>query len=329
MTDIISLPDSVDAHSLAEWVELVMLIDNIDDFSTTEMLAMFPSGRRPPVQDVEIALGLIEDRSVAGPSLYPFRRIGDRVLRAGHADSGTGPVDDCVYTFFKVACMQFAPWVQQFRAHEIGSLFDYPVRDAMMAWLGAGSRGLVFGWPPREGRPASLVDAVSWLAGQLGLPDGDLDRPPDGNDGGVDCVVWKPPHDERSGFPVWLVQASVEHSIVEKATHVIPLEGWKRWIKFGAGPVTVFATPHSIPRGSNVWMDLNDAAVLVADRDRLINQLHEAGIAGTPPPWLNELCNFVAEQVDTIRNLPDGEPAPRVRRRKRERTSDHVDPLAR
>jgi len=199
----------------------------------------------------------------------------------------------------------------------------------MNKWLGDGSRSLIFGWPPRDGRPADFIDAVTWLAEQVGLPDGDLDRPPDANDAGVDCVTWKPSGDGRSGFPIWLIQASVEYDVVHKAGQSIPIEAWKRWIKFGAGPVTVFATAHSVPRGSNAWMELNDLAVQVVDRNRLIGLLDDAGIAHSQPDWLKDICDFVAAQLYEIRNPPEDVPSPRVRRRKRERTSDHADPLAR
>lgn len=329
MTEFVALPETLDPHSLAEWAELVMLIDGVDDFSVTEILALFPSGQRPPAQDVEMALSLIEHRAAASPSLYPFRRIGDRILRAGHAESGAATIDECMYMFMRIACLQNPPWQQQGRADLVGALFDYPVRDAMLSWLGDGSEGVVFGWPPRDGRPSRLVDAVSWLAERLGLPDGDLDRPPDGKDGGVDCVVWKPPHDERTGFPIWLVQASVQHDVIDKATHVIPIESWKRWIKFGAGPTTVFATAHSVPKGSSVWMDLNDAAVQIADRERILHYLDRAGVAAARPEWYGELCGFVGQQVEAVRTPATEEAVPRVRRRKRERTTEHADQRAR
>ncbi len=329
MTEVVTLPETLDSQSLAEWIELVILVDQVNDFSITEMLALFPSGQRPPVQDIEMALSVIEDRAAAAPTLYPLRRQGDRVVRAGHSDSGAEAVDECIYLFLKVACLQYAPWAQQRRADLVGSLFDYPVCEAMMSWLGEGSQGLIFGWPPRGSRPTQLVDAVSWLADRLRLPDGDLDRPPDGKDGGVDCVVWKPPHDERSGYPIWLVQASVEHNVVDKAAQVIPLEAWKRWIKFGAGPTTVFATAHSIPRGSSAWMDLNDAAVQLADRDRILYYLDKAQLGSRPRDWYRPLCEFVCTQMVLIRNPTGDEPVPRIRRRKRERTTEHADPRAR
>lgn len=325
----IETPESLDPHSLAEWLELAMMVDGTDDFSSTEILSSFPAGRRPPIQDIEFALQVVEDRAGAAPSLYPFRRLGDRVVLAGHPDSDDETVDPCLYLFMLIACMQNAPWAIAGQAARVGSLFDHLVVDAMIEWQGAGSQGVIFGWPPRAGRPGDLVAAVSWLADLLELPDGDLDRPPDGKDGGVDCVVWKPALDRRSGVPVWLIQASVEHEVVMKAARIIPIESWKRWIKFGAGPTTVFATSHSIPSGSNAWMELNDSAELIADRLRIMRLLHGRGTYTEAPDWLEEVCAFVHDQLELIRDPPDGDPAPRVRKRKRERTAEHVDPRAR
>lgn len=325
----IETPESLDPHSLAEWMELLMMVDGTGDLSSTEILSSFPAGRRPPVDDVEFALQIVEDRAVTAPCLYPFRRLGDRVVLAGHPDSGDESVDPCVYLFMLIACAQDSPWALANQAARVGSLFDHLVVDAMVEWQGAGSRGVIFGWPPRAGRPSDLSGAVSWLADLLELPDGDLDRPPDGKDGGVDCVVWKPAHDRRSGVPVWLVQASVEHEVVGKAARVIPLESWKRWIKFGAGPTTVFATPHSVPAGSNSWVELNDSAELIADRLRIMHLLHGRSISASAPDWLAQVCGFVDDQLELIRNPPDRDPAPRVRKRKRERTGVHADPKAR
>lgn len=173
-----------------------------------------------------------------------------------------------------------------------------------------------------------MTEAVSWLANRIGLPDGDRDRPQEG-DGGVDCVVWKAAQDGRSAFPVWLVQDSVEHDIVAKATQTIPIESWKRWIKFGAGPTTVFATAHSIPEGSDAWMKLNDAAVLVVDRNRLLSLLNECDAGDEVKPWLAEICDFVDEQLALMRNPGPEQRLPQVRRRKRERHGPEADPRAR
>lgn len=329
MSELVQAPESTDTHSIAEWIEAVMLVDGEDDVSVAEIMARFVSGRRPPREDIEGALGLIEIRSVRAPAMYPYRVVGERVVRCGHPDSGTAAIDESTFAFLKLACLQGAPWVLEGRAAEVGGLFDYPVAAAMEQWLGSGSRSCVFGWPPRDGRPSAFAQAVSWLADQLGLPDGDQDRPVDYQDGGVDCVVWKAAPDGRSGIPIWLVQASVEHDVVAKASVAIPLESWKRWIKFGAGPVTVFASAHDVPSGSNHWMQLNDLVIQVADRGRLLGLLNDRSIDGAGSYTRSEIAEWVSTEIDKLRN-PTGDPHPaRVRRRKRERIGPHADPRAR
>lgn len=322
--------EAQDPHSLAEWIEIAMLAEGMTDFSTSEIAQEFASGQRPPAADIELALAIIDSRAIAGPSVYPLRRVGGRVVRAGHPDSGVGEIDPCIYLFLLISCLKDAPWIRANQAEKVGSLFDYPVLEAMRAWMGPESRGIVFGWPPRDGRPSEFSDALSWLADVLQLPDGDMDRPRDDKDGGVDTVVWKPAADGRSGFPIWLVQASVEHDVVDKASRVIPVESWKRWIKFGAGVVTVFATAQSVPPGSSTWMKLNDLAFQICDRTRLLEWLDAARVMETRPVWYEELCVFANTQLDSIRaGALDVDVGPSVRRPKRERQSEHADPRAR
>lgn len=327
--DYVALPESPDPHSLLEWAEITMLAEDEEDFSVAEMRGRFPDGRRPTTDDFSLALGIASDRALAAPHTYPFRRVEDRLVRAGSPDSGSEPVDPCLYLFLRMASLRDAPWAQSRQAARVGSLFDYPVREAMAAWMGSGSQSLIFGWPPRDGRPTDLRDAVSWLADSIGLPDGDHDRPADGNDAGVDCVVWKPAKDSRTGIPVWLIQASVEYEYVGKASVQIPIESWKRWIKFGAGPTTVFATAHSVPKGSTSWMELNDRAVLIADRTRILQYLSEALEVGQVFDWLEEVCGFAHDELDRVRNPLSEDSIPRVRKPKRERSSPDADPRAR
>jgi hypothetical protein len=330
VSDLLGLPESRDPHSLAEWAEMLMLAEEIDDLSSTEMLSQFPSGQRPPMQDIEMTLSIVEDRAQTSPSLYPFRRVEDRIVRTGKADSQSEPIDLCIYLFLRVACLQGAPWVLANDAALVGSLFDYLVLAALLSMMGDGGEGVIFGWPPRHGRPTDFIKAVTWLAEHLGIPDGDLDRPADANDGGVDVVVWKPFGDARTGFPLYFVQASVEYNIVAKAGEAILIEGWKRWIKFGAGPTTVFATAHSVPKGSTDWMLLNDLVAVIVDRNRLLELLEGRRLLEERHDWLDAICDFAAGQLDTIKHPSVDEPGrPRTRRRKRQRRGPHEDPQAR
>lgn len=327
--DALPLPESRDPHSLIEWIEMVMLVEEVDDFSKTEIQSRFVSGGKPPAEDIESALQIASTRADHAPLIYPFRLCGDRLVLAGHPDSGTEEMDVCPYLFLRIACLQDAPWVQQGRASSVGSHFDYLARDALLHMMGDGASAVIFGAPARDGRPGRFSDAVSWLASSIDLPDGDLDRPVDSQDGGVDLVVWKPELDGRSGIPVWLVQASVEHEVVRKASLAIPIESWKRWIKFGAGVTTVFATAHSVPAGSTAWMELNDRSGVVVDRDRICAHLSRFLDQSASFDWPDELCEFAASQLELLRHPPADHGPGRIRRRKRERLSGHEDARAR
>ncbi len=323
------LPESRDPHSLLEWAEMVMLVEEIDDLSKAEIQNRFVSGERPPAEDAEAALRLASVRATHAPSVYPFRLAGDRLLLAGHADADAEAVEICPYLFLRVVGLQDAPWVQEGQAARAGSYLDYLARDALLDMMGDGTCAVIFGAPARDGRPGGLPKAVTWLAEVMGLPDGDKDRPPDSQDAGVDLVVWKPEPDGRSGIPVWLVQASAEHEVVKKASIMIPVDGWRRWIKFGAGLTTAFATAHSVPKGSTIWMELNDRHGVVLDRHRICVHLSRHLEVVGAFDWPAEVCSFAEAQLAAIRYPPEGQRPTRTRRRKRERRSDHADPKAR
>lgn len=327
MNDFVALPATQDAHSLAEWIEIVLVLEEIDDLSLSEIAGSFPSGQKPSTTELEMALSVLEARAAQAPSLYPYRVVDTRVVRAGHPDSGCDAVDPTLFAFLKIASLQSAPWATRHEAARAGGLFDYPVRDAFVYLQGEGARGVVFGWPPRDGRPSKFTDAVTWLAEQLGFPDGDPDRPVEEADGGADCVVWRPMPDQRTGVPVELIQASVEFDVVGKAERAIPVAAWSRWIKFGAGVRVAFATPHSIPP-SDDWMRLNDLVGTVLDRTRLLHLLHDFGRV-PEAPWLEDVRVFVEEQVQAMRHPTPDTPLPRTRKPKRQRNSPAADPRAR
>ncbi|HZN12892.1 MAG TPA: hypothetical protein VFB78_01380 [Acidimicrobiales bacterium] len=327
MNDYIGLPATFDSHTLVEWAEIVAIVDELHDFSLSEMAGLFASGQKPPTHELELALSLVDERAARAMSVYPFRRAGDRLLFVGTADSAE-PVDPTLYTFLKIACLQYAPWVAGKQEGKVGALFDGPACDALVQLQGAGATGIVFGTPARKGRPTQFLEAITWLAEQMGYPDGDKDVNPDSNDGGVDCVVWRPLSDKRTGTPVVLAQASVEYDYLSKAQKAIPVVSWTRWIKFGANPSTAFATAHSVPP-STAWMELNDLASVVLDRMRVLELLHEAGgVAGAA--WLAEMSAFVDEQMQLLRT-PDVVPdkLPRIRKPKRDRAGPYADPKAR
>ena len=92
--------------------------------------------------------------------------------------------------------------------------------SAVAGLYGPETRAVRFAWPSDEGRPQEFRAAIRWLATQMGVQPGDAYRSPYAKDGGVDVVAWRPFPDRRSGFPVMLVQCTIERSYAHKARDI-------------------------------------------------------------------------------------------------------------
>ena len=137
---------------------------------------------------------------------------------------------------------------------------------ALAELYGPGTEAIRFGWPSDVGRPPEFPDAIRWLAKQMSVPVGGSYRPPHRKDGGVDVVAWRPFPDGRSGFPVLLVQCTLERDYAHKASD-IDLRVWSGWLRLDTDPATALAIPEVVPAGE-VWNSLA-ARTIVLDRMRL------------------------------------------------------------
>lgn len=137
---------------------------------------------------------------------------------------------------------------------------------ALCRLYGSGTHALRFGWPSDVGRPREFSDAVRWLASEMGVPVGSAYRPPYAKDGGVDVVAWRPFPDGRSGFPVTLVQCTVERDYAHKARDV-DVRVWAGWLRLDFDPTTALAVPEVVAAGE-AWNALA-ARTVVLDRIRL------------------------------------------------------------
>lgn len=145
--------------------------------------------------------------------------------------------------------------------------FEEIVLTAMKTWLGPESLGLRFGWPSEIGRPAEFPEAIRWLSEKINVELGSAYRPPIRKDGGVDVVVWRPFGDNRSGFPIVLVQCTLQKDLISKSRD-IDISNWSGWLALDRQPWTVLATPRIIPDGTDRWNQLNRQS-LVFERLRL------------------------------------------------------------
>jgi hypothetical protein len=132
----------------------------------------------------------------------------------------------------------------------------------------------------------------------MGLKLGGAFRPPRRKDGGVDVVAWKPFKDRRSGFPIYLVQCTLQKEYVSKSRD-IDLRIWAGWLEMDRDPITILAIPRSISPGES-WNEVT-ANSIIFDRFRLVESLNNP-IPEAQRTYVGELVTnfrkFVASHLE-------------------------------
>ena len=164
---------------------------------------------------------------------------------------------------------------------------------AMETFFGPETRAARFGWPGDAGRPPEFPDAIRWLAGLMKAELGNAYRSPFRKDGGVDVVAWRPFLDGRSGFPVVLVQCTLEQDYAHKASD-IDLRVWSGWLRLDVDPMTALAVPTVVPQGED-WNALA-ARTVILDRSRL------CGLVSAGSDRLGPVRAWTAEAVASLKD---------------------------
>lgn len=236
-------------EALADWIETTLLIRDgaqlgagaLQDMASTEVRASAPQ--------LELALGVMRRRSELLGSSYPFE-VHEWAVRAVE-DSSASPYAALVLLTPGGAARQV---VHSVPSSEMAVVFERITERAVARLWGSEGRAIRFGWPSDVGRPPEFPLAVPWLAGRLGLQAGVGYRPPRRKDGGVDVVGWRPFPDGRSGFPIVLVQCTLQADILAKSRDV-DARLWASWLVMDEEPATALAVPQTIPAGV-LWDEL-------------------------------------------------------------------------
>ncbi len=236
-------------EAVADWIETTLLIRDgaqlglgaLQDMEATEVHAGAPQ--------VELALGVMRRRSELLGSGYPFN-VHEWAVRADPAASTT-PYAALVLLTPGGAARQI---VHAVPSSETAVVFERITERAVARLWGSEGRAIRFGWPSDVGRPTEFPLAVPWLAKKLGLQAGVGYRPPRRKDGGVDVVGWRPFPDGRSGFPMVLVQCTLQTDILAKSRDV-DARLWASWLVMDEEPATALAVPQTIPAGV-LWDEL-------------------------------------------------------------------------
>lgn len=171
-------------------------------------------------------------------------------------------------------------------------LFENLVCRALSSLLGPQSVAIRFGWPSAEGRPREFSQAITWLAGRMGTQLGRAYRPPRRKDGGVDVVAWRPFSDGKPGFPIILVQGTLERDFVHKSRD-IDRRTWAGWLAFDADPLTALAIPHTVA-STEEWREMA-SNVIVLDRIRL------ASLLGPPDECPPDASAWLSDELAALR----------------------------
>jgi hypothetical protein len=172
-------------------------------------------------------------------------------------------------------------------------MFERIVCAAMARFLGDGTQVLRFGWPYEDGRPDQFGEAIRWAAEKMRIRLGAGYRQPRRRDGGVDVIAWRPFPDSRPGFPIALVQCTIEEDVVGKSRD-IDVGLWSSWLGFDTAPMCVLAVPSTVGRNE----DWNEVAVNAV----LLERLRLAWLcvnSGAPTPA--DVVAFVQTSVESLR----------------------------
>lgn len=284
--------DPDDVHSLAETIELMLIARPERRLALAELRARFPAGNQPSDAEMMLAFGEIERRSNSMGDLYPFTKDG-----RGVAFDTAKPWE--LYAFLLLLSFQGTHLRVEKNWPRSDELFDRVALDAVLSKVGAGASGLLFGSPPRDGRPKDFRDAVRWVSQKLGV---DLrtayEKLPDHfKDGGVDIIAWAPFNDQRTGFPIYLVQNTVQFNYVKKPRDVSPSR-WRDWIDLGATPLVGFVIPFFVPSSHRWWDEVAAEVSLFLHRPRIMEALQ--GQDPTKWGYWEEIRTFVAVELDAL-----------------------------
>lgn len=322
-------PESFDDHTLTEYVETLLLVEDEGHLSLAELVSRFPSGQRPSSADTGLIRSEVARREFLLPNVYPYRTDDAGVYRLDGRKPG-------IYDFLLLTSLEAAPFRRARQFNRANKIFDLLVREAIKARLIPLGDAVRFGTPVQDGRPELIEEAIPWLAERMGVATLSQDLLVDDNDCGVDVVAWQPFSSGRSGFPVWLIQCTLQMGFESKALQ-IPLGLWKQMLDIGPSPDTALAIPFTVQDGDDRWMKVSLAVNSLLDRIRICEMLEPVDLS--PFGELKELEQFVASESASLRRILDdsgrdgeddrGKNLPRVAKPRTQRQSLNRDPLRR
>jgi len=250
-----------DIEEIADLIELFIICKNLSN-TTIPQITQF-SLANWDVEDTQIssALEIIRKRQNLLGDLYPFK-IDEISLKK------LPNLINYIYIplLFLSRQENVLPWQEQYPKTIDVDIFEQITVLACKRFLGDQSNSVIFGWPSKLGRPKEFPAAIEWIANLMHVQPGVAYRPPRRKDGGVDVIAWRSFPDRKSGFPILLVQCTLQRDCLLKARD-IDLRLWLRWLQLDLDPIIVLAIPKTILR-VQTWNEISINAILF-DRLRL------------------------------------------------------------
>lgn len=252
------------ANRVADWIETQCL----ERDKAVGADALNETGQSHGYRHVDVALGLttMSRRSALLGDAYPFRIA-----------NGAAAKPSAVRTPWAALLLMGSqsPARRNLDITTAAASLERITAAAARNLCGPDTEAIRFAWPSEPGRPPEFPDAIRWLAERMNVRIGNAYRPPYNKDGGVDVVAWRPFPDGRSGFPVVLVQCTLERDYVHKAGDV-DRRVWSGWLALDVDPTTALAVPDVVASGEE-WNQLA-ARTVILDRVRL-SALIDDGVA--------------------------------------------------
>jgi len=276
-------------EEIADWLELAVLAFGQKGNTNHKILKWANDWANLTELQTSSGLKVMERRCNLLGDKYPFE-VNDFAVVFNQA------MEHSIYSYLLLITRptNSVAWQTPAPTQEESDLFEELVAYALKDYLGDSAEAIPFGWPSKFGRPMEFHLAIDWLAGKMGLKLGSAFRPPRRKDGGVDVVAWKPFKDRRSGFPIYLVQCTLQKEFVSKSRD-IDLRIWAGWLEMDHDPVTILALPRTIGPGES-WNEIT-ANSIIFDRFRLLEALNREIPEGHK--------DYVQKLLPSLRNFAD------------------------
>ena len=281
---------------IADWIETALLVRGARPIGLDALHGFFEEYHGLEQQRVNVGIREMDRRARLLGDRYPFKIHGEYAVQS----LAGAPTSAYVAVALMAPGNPVREYLNSAPDETMAVFFENLVAEAATALWGGQGRALRFGWPSDIGRPPEFDLAIRWLADKIGVHVGRGYRQPRRKDGGVDVVAWRPFPDGRSGFPVLLVQCTLQENLLAKGMDV-DTRLWGSWLAVDVDPVTALATPTALPSGPT-WDELA-LKYMVLDRVRLAGLAEPAVSDDLAQGWVVQTISDLREHMEEIGEL--------------------------